>query len=206
MTPMTVRNLAIAVTVVVAALTSSVSVARAQLACFTCLNKCSTDFAQCVAGCPPPDTPFGTLCESRCEVKEVLCSFRCQDTQCLATGAGLGGFWEELTQSCTGAGESLRCSLQGIFIVVNPGTETAPHSTLLFVLSKNRNLDPNDTILDRVPVGALQPGEQKRRALNVDLPEGVRSSGQFAIAVLDAEADVFEPNEKNNIIPSERID
>src|SRR5262245_26497338 len=143
---------------------------------------------------------FGLRCESRCELNETLCLFRCQDTVCLAGGAGLSGFWEELTQTCKGAGDRLKCSLKGTFVALNPGAETAPNSTLLFVLSADSTLDPDDTILKQVAVGALHPAEEKTRELNVNLPQGFSASGMFVCAVLDAEGDVIEANETNNIV------
>jgi len=118
---------------------------------------------------------------------------------------GLTGFWQDLNQSCGGSEGHVKCLLKGTFVVQNPGTATASNSVLRFVLSEDATFDESDTLLQEVAVGALKAGETKTRQLNVALPDGRSASGQFVIAVVDADNDVPEANEANNIVVSPPI-
>ncbi len=120
-------------------------------------------------------------------------------------GPGLTAAWEELTQTCTEAGGSLRCMLKGTLVIINPGTQPTPNTVFMVFLSEDQILDENDLLLEEGAIGALQAGETKMRQVNVNLPDGTSASGMFGIAFVDATDVVPETNEENNIVVSDPI-
>lgn len=113
---------------------------------------------------------------------------------------GLTGTWQNVVQTCDNHGNHPRCRLRGEFEVINPSTQSVPHTVLRFFLSTDPILDSSDVLLSEKGVGALKNGESTTRRLNVPLPEGTSASGQFVIAFADADNVVSETNEANNIV------
>ncbi len=113
---------------------------------------------------------------------------------------GLSGSWDGVTQHCTGVGENLRCRVTGVFVATNPGDERAVRSVLRFFLSEDDTLDENDLLLNERHLKALRPSESEDLTARLKLPKGQIGTGLFVIGQLDAENDVQEGNEDNNII------
>ncbi|NOT58325.1 MAG: hypothetical protein HOP18_27295 [Deltaproteobacteria bacterium] len=118
---------------------------------------------------------------------------------------GLSGSWDGITQHCTGGGENLRCRVTGVFIATNPGDEPAPRSVLRFFLSEDDTLDESDLLLNERHLKALSPGKSKDLTARLKLPKGQLGTGLFVIGQLDAENDVPEENEDNNLVVSRPI-
>jgi len=123
----------------------------------------------------------------------------------IPSGAGVTGSWDSLQQVCHGAGPNHVCLLKGKFIVTNVGKATAGNFVVRFYLSDDSIIDETDLLLKEVHVGELQSQESKRRQVDVQLPRGTSASGLVVIAFVDANNDVDEPNENNNIIVSSTI-
>src|SRR3972149_8070371 len=120
--------------------------------------------------------------------------------------AGLLGTWVgDLIQNCEGRGEDLICTIEGTLEVENPGTETAPVSSLRFFLSFDEFLDEEDTLLDETQVDLLDPKEMEEVSLLGIVPPGEDAIGQFIITLLDAEDVVLEVREDNNVVVSSAI-
>ncbi len=114
----------------------------------------------------------------------------------IIVGAGLSGTWQELTQ--TVAGGSLPFRLRGTFLVQNVGALAAVPSVLRFYLSNNATFDAADVLLQEVTIGALPAGGDRPAHLHALLESS--ASGKFVLAVVDANDDIEEPNETNNIV------
>jgi hypothetical protein len=123
----------------------------------------------------------------------------------IPSGAGVTGSWDSLQQICHGAGSNSVCLLKGRFIVTNVGKATAGNFVVRFYLSDDPIIDETDLLLKEVHVGELQSQESKQRLLEIQLPHGTSASGLVVIAFVDANNDVDEPNENNNIIVSSTI-
>jgi hypothetical protein len=118
-----------------------------------------------------------------------------------SSGAGLFGVWQELTQKCSPS--KPECKLRGTIDVFNPGTEPASTTVLQFFLSADEILDSEDLWLQEVRVGRLQPGQTRTETVHA-VVQG-EATGLFGIAVLDANDDVAEVREDNNIVVSPPI-
>jgi len=124
----------------------------------------------------------------------------------VTSGAGISGVWlGDVTQTCNESDEDLICTLEGVIEVENPGTETAPVSSLRFFLSFDEFLDEEDTLLDETQVDLLDPKEMEEVSLLGIVPPGEDAIGQFIIALLDAEDVVLEVREDNNVVVSSAI-
>lgn len=111
---------------------------------------------------------------------------------------GLTGTWEDVTQTCHD--DTGRCRLRGTFTATNPSTQSTPKVTLRFFLSADQTLDDDDVLLDEMRVTALRVGQSQQRRLHVRAPHGVDATGQFVIAFVDADKEVIETNEQNNVV------
>jgi transcription antitermination factor NusA-like protein len=93
--------------------------------------------------------------------------------------------------------------VSGRLEITNPGNLTAARSRVHFYLSRNRKLDRRDRLLKRLSLARLKAGATRtvafRRALRRDV------SRRFLIARLDATGRVREPNERDNVVVSERL-
>ena len=124
----------------------------------------------------------------------------------VTSGSGISGMWlGEVTQTCNESEEDLICTLDGIIEAENPGTETAPISTIRFFLSFDEFLDEDDILVDETQVDSLDPKETEEVSLLGVVPPGEDAIGQFIIALLDAEDVVLEVREDNNVVVSSAI-
>ncbi|MBI2875921.1 MAG: Ig-like domain-containing protein [Candidatus Tectomicrobia bacterium] len=115
-------------------------------------------------------------------------------------GPDLTGSWESLAQSCQQSRTRLACSLKGTLQVQNQGTEAAPKSLLSFYRSDDATWDEGDAWLKQMTMGVLKAGGAQKKAFSVKLPAGSSASGQFIIAMVDADDARKETNETNNPI------
>lgn len=165
--------------------------------CASCTSKCNNDFLACSTGCGSRYPGGGRLwerCVSRCEAAASECDLKCVDTTCTS---GLTGTWQDVGQTCRGD----RCRLDGTFEAFNPTNEATGNAVLRFYLSTDAVLDAGDTAVGDVALGVLQGHDRKTRQLHVLLDAGDSASGLFVIAHADADNDVPELNEDNNIVP-----
>lgn len=116
------------------------------------------------------------------------------------SGVDLTGSWQSLTQTCKGAGAQLKCKLKGNFPVRNQGTQKGLASRLRFFLSTDATFDGSDAFLKQAGIPSLKVNKVKKVKLKVSLPVGSSASGQFVIAVVDADDSVAEISEANNRI------
>ncbi len=112
----------------------------------------------------------------------------------------LTGVWSNLVQTCKGEGTALHCKLRGRLFVQNAGSSNAPTSLVRFYLSNDAIFDVGDTLLKQVATGKVKLVKPKKRTLAVRLPTGTSASGEFVIAVIDADNRVAECDENNNVI------
>jgi hypothetical protein len=119
--------------------------------------------------------------------------------------AGVSGEWLELGQTCKKLEKKPHCELTGTLRVFNPGADFAGPSVVRFFLSQDAVLDDTDTVLGDERVGALLPAAERRVRLEIKLHPGVNASGMRVIAFVDADNDVAEGNETNNLAVSNPI-
>jgi hypothetical protein len=114
---------------------------------------------------------------------------------------GLTGSWaDDVERWC----QEAVCHLSGTFTALNPSTLPTPR-VVQFNLSADQILDDGDRLVTSMPVKPLKPGESQVRALQATLPSSAGGSGQYLIALVDAEDVVYEVSEENNIVVSSPI-
>ena len=96
----------------------------------------------------------------------------------------------------TGAGAIIKVSVD----VTNVGGAQAGESVLKFFLSTDLVVGPGDTLLGSRIVPMLGPGARDSGATNVTIPVDTSSGVFFLIAQVDANGQVTEVNEANNIL------
>jgi hypothetical protein len=115
---------------------------------------------------------------------------------------GLTGEWsDDVAVWCRGAA----CTITGTFTAINPSRLGTPQVVLRFYLSDDQVLDDADVLLSTMPVRALDKNESQVRTLRATLPQGVQAAGRYVIAFVDADDEVAEANEANNIVVSPPI-
>jgi streptogramin lyase len=113
--------------------------------------------------------------------------------------ADLTGVWSNnVVQTCTNTTKGLRCKVKGTLLVQNIGMSAAPAVTVRFYLSSD-GVQTN-TFLKQVATGTVKLSKTMKRTLSASLPLGVNGSGQFILAVIDADDTVAECDENNNVI------
>jgi len=117
-----------------------------------------------------------------------------------SSGPDLAGTWSLLEQKC-GLKSGL-CKLRGTLLVTNVGDQPAGKTLLRFYLSADTTLDAGDLLLKEVKVKALKSGKTVKRKLKAKLPEGTTASGQFVLAVLDADGVLPEIDESDGVVAS----
>lgn len=92
------------------------------------------------------------------------------------------------------------CSLKGLCPIQNIGTTNAGPSILRFYLSSNATLDnPGDTLIAESAIKGASLTKPAKGKLKARLPTGVEVTGLYVIAVIDAENDIAECVETNNL-------
>jgi len=71
-----------------------------------------------------------------------------------------------------------------------------------FYLSNQAKYDEGDTFLKQVATGSIKTGTGKAKTLSYSFSAGETASGEFIIAVTDADNTVAESNEVNNAVVS----
>jgi hypothetical protein len=115
----------------------------------------------------------------------------------------LTGTWSNLVQTCKTTSKGLQCKVKGQLIVQNIGCVNAPTSFVRYYLSSD-GVQTN-TFLKQVATGTVKLGKPKKKTLSAKLAADVNGSGQFIIAVIDADNTVVECDETNNIVVSDPL-
>ncbi len=108
--------------------------------------------------------------------------------------ANLVGTWKKLASQC-----AVDCKLNGVLRVENIGDKKAKASKVKFYLSSDATLDGGDSLLKTRPVAQLKPGKAEKIKLKKTLTLGQTTSGKFVIAVVDANDDVVESDETDDV-------
>lgn len=116
-----------------------------------------------------------------------------------ASSVDLTGVWTSLTQACK-TGRTTKCSLRGKFVVQNTSPVNVPRSTLAIYLSNDGTLDSGDTLLRQYKVSKVKAGQSASRLVRVKLPTGTSASGQYVIALVDADDALPDVDDTNNIV------
>ena len=121
-------------------------------------------------------------------------------------GAGVSGEFAELVQDCKKEGAKQHCRVEGVLMAFNPGTFAAGNSLTRFFLSSDAVFDAGDELVGEEKVPSLEPDESVEVAFKLKLPKGRNATGEFLIAVMDADDQVPEVNENNNVVVSGEIE
>jgi hypothetical protein len=117
----------------------------------------------------------------------------------------LTGQWVSFTPSCKKGSKGVQCSLKGSFKVQNTGDKDVSTSfDVSFYLSDDDSiLSGPDTLLKQVVVKGLKTGPEGSKPihLNVTLPSQIDAGTKYVLAFVDSKDVVWEPNERNNVIP-----
>jgi len=117
-----------------------------------------------------------------------------------ASGPDLFGQWEKFFRDCKTKRGEIGCEIKAVFEVRNIGNLEASSSVVKFYLSDDPNLnEEEDLLIGRKKIGALKPAKNKDVKLKFKLERGVSPTGKYLIAVMDANNDVVEADETNNI-------
>jgi len=122
-----------------------------------------------------------------------------------AGGPGVSGEWSEIGEKCTQDGAKQKCTIDGTLVAFNPGALPAGESVVRFFLSSDPVFDASDEFVAEEKVGALDSDQAREITLKAKLPRGRDGAGQFVIAIMDADDQVPEVNENNNVVPSGEI-
>lgn len=116
--------------------------------------------------------------------------------------ADLTGVWSNLVQACSydENGDPVHCTVRGTLIVQNIGGAKAPSSLTRYYLSSSSQLDTGSVRLKQQGTGVVEPNKPRKLNLSAKLPRGTSASGQYIIAVIDADNTVGECNVCNNTI------
>lgn len=117
----------------------------------------------------------------------------------------LRGGWSSLNQTCTTIRGRTKCTIAGLFMMENNGTQKAKASSTKFYLSTDATLDSSDTLVGTKSVSALLAGQTKTLSLTKKLPVNTTAIGKRVIAVMDVGGKVSECNETDNIMVSDPI-
>ncbi len=112
----------------------------------------------------------------------------------------LTGTWTSMTQTCKTKKNRTTCKIKGTLSIQNIGTRSATTSFVRYYLSTDNAYDTNDTFLKQVATGKVKVNKPKTKKLSYSFPIGQSASGQYVIAVIDADNTITESNETNNQI------
>ena len=120
-------------------------------------------------------------------------------------GPGVSGQFAELAEDCKKDGPKQHCTLGGVLMAFNPGTFRAGRSVTRFFLSSDAVFDATDEFVGEEKVPSLDPDDSVEVKVKLKLPKEGRAAGDFLIAVMDADDQVPEVNENNNVVVSSDI-
>lgn len=115
-----------------------------------------------------------------------------------ANGPDLVGQWDNLKHDCKMVKEIPQCTIKGKFIVRNQGDTLAEGSRLIFFLSDDSAMQPEDAILQEIAVRSLKPGKTRKINVKFKLSPGTGSANQYVIGMVDADSFITETDESNN--------
>ncbi len=116
-------------------------------------------------------------------------------------GPELEAAWAPAEVKCKTNGKGItKCQVKAALMVTNSGQANAAKSMIRFYLSSDAALSTDDVELKGKKVGKLKPGKVKNAKVKLKLPAS--PSGNYLIAVLDADGSVAENNELNNTVVS----
>ncbi len=110
------------------------------------------------------------------------------------------------SQTCTGSGSSLSCTVTGSLAVRYAGnTALRTAFTMRYYLSSDGVVDTSDFLLREKSSGTFSKNQTKNIAFTRTLPRGQSAAGKKVIGVIDATNIIAESNETNNQLPSNTI-
>jgi hypothetical protein len=112
----------------------------------------------------------------------------------------LTGQWLTMTQTCKTKSSGTKCKIKGQLSIQNIGTQDATTSFVRYYLSTDSTYNAGDTFLKQVATGKVKVGRSKTKTLSYSFPTGQSASGQYVIAVIDADNTIVESNDNNNNI------
>lgn len=115
------------------------------------------------------------------------------------SGPDLEGQWKKFVQKCRTRRGEVRCRIKGVVEVRNIGNLRASPSAVRFYLSEDASLDEEDRFLGRAGIGRLKPAKGKNIKIKYKLKRGETPTGRYLFAVVDADDDVVEADETNNV-------
>ncbi len=126
---------------------------------------------------------------------------------CEVKFADLTGSWvTPASQSCTGSGTQLSCTVKGTANMQNIGNKgSAVASIVNFYLSSDVTQDSSDLLLKSASTSSLGMNRNRNIGVTKTLARGQTGAGKYIIVVFDATNVVVESNEANNKIASAAI-
>jgi hypothetical protein len=116
------------------------------------------------------------------------------------SGPDLFGQWKEFSQDCKTRRDEIRCETKAAFEVRNTGNLQASSFVVRFFLSADSNLDEEeDLFIGRERIGKLKPIKGKEIKLKFKLERGETATGKYLLALVDANDDIVEADETNNL-------
>jgi hypothetical protein len=116
------------------------------------------------------------------------------------SGPDLFGQWKEFSQDCKTRRGEIRCQIKAVLEVRNVGNLQASSSLVNFYLSDDPSLsEEEDPFIGSNRIAKLKPAKGKDVKLKLKLKEGETPTGKYLIAVVDADDNVSEANETNNV-------
>jgi hypothetical protein len=112
----------------------------------------------------------------------------------------LTGQWLTMTQTCKTKKSGTKCKIKGQLSIQNIGTQDATTSFVRYYLSTDNTYNAGDTFLKQVATGKVKVNKPKTKKLSYSFQTGQSASGQYVIAVIDADNAISESNETNNNI------
>jgi hypothetical protein len=112
----------------------------------------------------------------------------------------LTGDWHRLEWFCLPWGRHQLCIVFGRFDLRNNSAFDAGASTMRFLLSADTSADDTDMVIGARRLGPMPPGGPRPIGVLMLLPLDVRPQGLYVLAVVDADDDVAERDEGNNVI------
>jgi hypothetical protein len=112
--------------------------------------------------------------------------------------ADLSGTWTSARARCRGE----ECRIRATLEVRNRGGERAGRTAVRIYLSSDDHLGIDDPLLLIEEFGGLRPRQRRTLQLKGELPAGTDPHGRQLIAVIDADGDVEEGDEENNLVVS----
>jgi hypothetical protein len=75
-----------------------------------------------------------------------------------------------------------------------------PTSVLAVYLSNDTLLDSGDLLLKQFKVGKMKAGQAKSKNIKIKLAAGTTASGQYVIALVDADDSTPDADDTNNVV------